>query len=218
MQDIRVCTKCGEAMAVDHFPSVTVKRGGAAKTWIRNECRTCMNARRLVHRNANLDIYRQRARESARRAYAVDPGRFRRASSAGAKRRRPKINAWKRARRSTPAGLVETRIRNCFAGAIRRYGSGRKTGPAIEYGIDINALVEAVGPCPGPRDEWHIDHVIPCCAFDHTKPDEIRACWHPSNLRWMPAKDNMRKGGSYSEPDRIALILATNHADNVRTS
>lgn len=43
------------------------------------------------------------------------------------------------------------------------------------------------------RRGWHIDHVLPCAAFDLTKPEEQRKCFHWSNLQPLWASDNCRK-------------------------
>jgi hypothetical protein len=43
--------------------------------------------------------------------------------------------------------------------------------------------------------KWHVDHIVPCTAFDLSKPEEQRRCFHYSNLRPMWGSDNIRKGG-----------------------
>jgi hypothetical protein len=43
---------------------------------------------------------------------------------------------------------------------------------------------------------WEIDHIIPCTAFDLTKPEEQRKCFHYSNLQPMWKDENIVKGGS----------------------
>ena len=40
---------------------------------------------------------------------------------------------------------------------------------------------------------WHIDHIIPCAAFDLTKKDEAQKCFHFTNLQPLWARDNMVK-------------------------
>lgn len=41
---------------------------------------------------------------------------------------------------------------------------------------------------------WHVDHVIPCNAFDLSKPEEALQCFHYSNLQPLWAKENLKKG------------------------
>ena len=40
---------------------------------------------------------------------------------------------------------------------------------------------------------WHIDHIIPCRAFDLTKESEIMKCFHYSNLQPLWAAENIAK-------------------------
>lgn len=42
---------------------------------------------------------------------------------------------------------------------------------------------------------WHIDHIVPKCAFDFSKDEEFNKCWSLSNLRPLWAKDNKIKNG-----------------------
>jgi len=41
---------------------------------------------------------------------------------------------------------------------------------------------------------WHIDHIIPCVAFDLTKEEDQRKCFHYTNMQPLWAKDNLKKG------------------------
>lgn len=41
---------------------------------------------------------------------------------------------------------------------------------------------------------WHIDHVKPCASFDLRDPEQLRKCFHYTNLQPLWAKDNLKKG------------------------
>jgi len=41
---------------------------------------------------------------------------------------------------------------------------------------------------------WHVDHKIPCAAFDLTKPKEQVKCFHFTNLQALFVKENLSKG------------------------
>lgn len=45
--------------------------------------------------------------------------------------------------------------------------------------------------------KWHIDHIIPCVAFDLTKPEEQQKCFHYSNLQPLWAQENLKKSDRY---------------------
>ena len=43
----------------------------------------------------------------------------------------------------------------------------------------------------------HIDHIRPCASFDLTKEEDVKKCFHFSNLQPLWAKDNLIKGAKY---------------------
>ena len=45
---------------------------------------------------------------------------------------------------------------------------------------------------------WHIDHKIPCAAFDLTKPEDQKVCFNYKNLQPLWARDNTKKSSFYN--------------------
>lgn len=46
--------------------------------------------------------------------------------------------------------------------------------------------------------EWHIDHIIPCAAFDLSRLEQQRQCFHYTNLQPLWAADNFEKGARFN--------------------
>ena len=58
--------------------------------------------------------------------------------------------------------------------------------------------------------EWHIDHKVPCAAFDLTDVAQQRRCFHYSNLQPLWAEDNLAKSDSIlvTQPE-LCMSIAT---------
>jgi hypothetical protein len=89
---------------------------------------------------------------------------------------------------------LENRLRNRLNSALRRYTITGKVMRADQYGVDYAAIIAHLGPCPGPREFWHVDHIRPLCSFDLTDPEQVREAFAPENHRWLPAEQNQIKG------------------------
>ena len=48
----------------------------------------------------------------------------------------------------------------------------------------------------GNYGEWHIDHIKPCCSFDLSDIDQIKSCFHYTNLQPLWKMENCIKSGS----------------------
>jgi hypothetical protein len=55
---------------------------------------------------------------------------------------------------------------------------------------------------------WHIDHIIPCAAFDHSNPKYVAQCWHWTNLRPLYASENMFKSDKIIDPQLMLMVSA----------
>lgn len=72
----------------------------------------------------------------------------------------------------------------------------KQTGPRIDR---IEKLIsEHIGE---RKDGYHLDHKLPLCAFDYSDQHQIAASWHPANLQWLKAADNLKKSGKFCKSD-----------------
>lgn len=90
--------------------------------------------------------------------------------------------------------VLRKRLRDAF----RKYSSTGKTRSSCEYGIDYQAIIEHLGPCPGDIQKYQIDHIFPLVAFDFNNLTHIKAAFAPENHQWLKVEDNLSKGGKYN--------------------
>lgn len=147
-----------------------------------------------------LGAYRKRYRktpsghEATKRAFqhyiATDQGReaWRRCQRKYASKRRAEDEAF----------ALQQCLRSRLYKAFLSYSDAGKVKTADEYGIDYQAVIEHVGPCPGPRSEWHLDHIRPLSSFDWNDRATPSVAFAPENHQWLRAEENLSKGSSWS--------------------
>jgi hypothetical protein len=98
-------------------------------------------------------------------------------------------------------------LRHAFRQAFQRFSKNGKTKPSKAYGIDYEAIITFLGACPGDREDYHIDHILPLSAFDFDNSIHVRAAFDPSNHRWMVGTDNLKKNDKFN-PAELEQYLA----------
>lgn len=64
--------------------------------------------------------------------------------------------------------------------------------------------------------EWEIDHVIPCSSFDFTKEEDIKKCFHWTNLQPLYKLENIKKSNKIlpdminKHDNKVKLFIAKN--------
>jgi hypothetical protein len=83
--------------------------------------------------------------------------------------------------------------------ALMGYSKAAKTKELLGCSIEeLRAHIESKflkGMTWDNYGQWHMDHIIPCCSFNMSIPEEQRRCFHFTNLQPLWAIDNIRKGG-----------------------
>lgn len=104
--------------------------------------------------------------------------------------------------RTDPAFKAEVNIRRRIIKALKGEQKSQKTlellGCSYEQFIQHIESLFKVGMTwenYGYRG-WHLDHYIPCAAFDLTDPEQQKKCFHFTNLQPMWWKDNLLKRDS----------------------
>jgi hypothetical protein len=110
-------------------------------------------------------------------------------------------NAWQRNYKKTSPKRLEMKIANNLRSRIRYalVGKPKVDHTLILVGCNISTLKGHLEKLfqPGMSWEnygkWHIDHIIPCAAFNLSKEEEQRKCFHFTNLQPLWEIDNKRK-------------------------
>jgi len=115
----------------------------------------------------------------------------------------PKRRAKTRARYASDVNFKITCVLRSRLSTMIRQRGVKYTSAADLLGCDVSDLIKYLEQRfdSGMTWEnhsplgWHIDHVVPCSAFDMTDQVEQRQCFHYTNLQPMWGVENLKKGG-----------------------
>ena len=120
-----------------------------------------------------------------------------------------------RQRRLDPEFNLICRLRCRMYNAVKRAGLDKKCDSSSKLlGISYQGLKEWLeaqfteGMTWENRSDWHVDHRVPCDAFDMTVEENQRICFWYKNLQPLWATQNIQKSNTYTEEDKQALISA----------
>lgn len=138
--------------------------------------------------------------ERSRAYYVKNKERIRLSCKAYRQRHRGKVNERNRMKRLNDKQFaIASRLRHRVYLAVRS-ASARKHGRTLEMaGCTTQFLCEwlesqfAEGMSWGNMGEWHIDHIIPCAAFDLADSHQQLVAFHYTNLRPLWGKENAAK-------------------------
>lgn len=102
----------------------------------------------------------------------------------------------KKYQQSNEQAIIRKRLRERLRTTLRNQGL-EKTKPSKRYGLDFQKIIEFLGPCPGKRSEWDIDHIFPLVSFDLREQVQIQLAMLPQNHQWLPKKENLIKHDYY---------------------
>lgn len=90
--------------------------------------------------------------------------------------------------------LIGSGIRKRLNGEIKKSKSISYVGCTWEFLIGyLEAKFSSEMSWDNIGSVWHLDHIIPCRAFDFTDEEQIKKCFHYTNLQPLLAIDNCSK-------------------------
>lgn len=110
---------------------------------------------------------------------------------------RARIERWKIEYK--PGHRLNCRMRVAIRKALLGQKAGRQWEQIVGYGLqELRSHFERMLPrgktVDGAlKDGWHIDHIVPKSAFDLSDERELAKAWCMSNLRLIPAQENLSK-------------------------
>ncbi len=191
------CTVCGELKMMTDFSVLRRARDGRASL-----CKECDRARGRAYRAANHKKELERSKsyyKSNREAVLVKHAQYRKEN--GEKRRASGRRYHAAQRAHNPAYLLSKRtrwlVRDCLKGTVSGCFRNLPYTKAELASHLLSTLPDGYTEADIPN--LHIDHIRPVSSFNLTgePDDEFQSCWALSNLRLIPAEDNLSKGAKW---------------------
>jgi hypothetical protein len=168
----------------------------------------CAECRRI-----KLQSYRQLNPDKCGEWARNNPGQAR----ANSKRYRAENPDWWKKWNKKYYGQVHMKIRGRVSAMMRHSLKNNKNGKTWEnmVGYNLDALkrhLEKILPDGYTMDDLsglHIDHIIPVSVFNITDEHSLdfKRCWDLSNLRFLPALENIRKSDKLFAPFQPSLAI-----------
>ena len=187
----QLCTACNKKKDVSEFyPSYQYTGGRKCKPCVKEYSRK-HHKKSYENRKQHFKTYYQKNKERAKK-YQI---KYRKENWEKIKeyRRTPEVHLARQQRK-----YISSRIKK--SGGVKQQSSGKYLGCTTE---ELMVHLEKQFQ-PGMSwdnhgyDGWHVDHIRPCASFDLTDEEQVRKCFHYTNLQPLWAKDNLRKGSEWN--------------------
>lgn len=195
------CTKCCEVL-----PRTAFSKDKREKNGIRARCKKCVSI-------ADKKYYNSPSRLETKARYSKsEKGRQTSTLYEKSEKRKQSYARYRKSEkraqtRTDPAYRITQRLRERFRYALKRAVDGvlpqksNKTlellGCSIEYFMKHMEQQFKPGMTWERFEEFHIDHIKPCAAFDLRDPEQQKICFHYSNMQPLWAAENLKKGAKF---------------------
>ena len=102
-----------------------------------------------------------------------------------------------------PLGNLQHRLRTRFIKVFWRIPYNPRLKWIDYLGCTISQIAERFERevLPSQRDDYSVDHIKPVSKFDLTDEDEIKRCFHFTNIQFIPLTTNKQKGSNWTVED-----------------
>ena len=195
---MKICSICNQLLDESCFSKRKDTKDG-----LRNQCKVCRNkpsvdyAKEYRQRPEVVEHYKEYYKEYNQRQEVKERVKeYRKDYSSKYYKeynQRPDVKEKRREYNKEYFQTPQHKIRN-RAGSKARYKSRQLAFKALGYSYRevVSILLQKAGLTKLTK-EWHVDHIIPFSFFDHSLSIERCMCWHITNLKLIPAKENLQK-------------------------
>lgn len=198
----KVCAICGQDKP--HSEYLIRKKNGKEK--LRAECKCCTNERRrhLYNTKNRLKILeKNKSWINKNKEYKKDYDK-KREKNIRELRSKQHLEYYHN-KKSDPIYRLKKSLRSRLYFALVNNAKAGKTIDMIGCSIDFlkahleSKFKDGMSWDNYGVDGWHVDHIIPCVAFDLSKAEEQYKCFNYTNLQPLWGSDNCSKGGKYEQ-------------------
>ena len=186
-----ICSRCKVDKDESEFSPSELKR--------RHRCKACVKEyQKLYYADLEVKEYTKRYKKE----YYADPENKERtkgyhkeyyADPENKERIKGCHKQYMKLRRATdPLFKVTQNLRTLICESLKRRGYTKRSKTAQILGADFETVQRHLGPMP--EYEYHIDHICPIVQAQNEE-ESLKLC-HYTNLRYLPAEENLRKSDS----------------------
>ena len=190
MDTTKICTKCKKDKGLDEFYKAAKHKDG-----LTNWCKGCFRDYQI----ANEEKIRQYGVDYRKKTAAYQADRHRAYQLSNRRRISTSMNEYQKCRRKEDLAYrlllnMRSRVYSILKGKNKSAATLELLGCTVDEFRDHLEQQFTEGMTWDNYGEWHMDHIIPCAAFDQENPEHQKQCWHYSNYSPLWAFDNLSKG------------------------